>query len=72
MKLYGDFSSQAEIDAQYNASLRVADPAAEMAHYAAAAGLARQRLQCRLDLRYGATLDETLDIFPAAQPSARQ
>ena len=31
--LYREFTEQAQIDAEYNPSLKVADPAAEMRHY---------------------------------------
>ena len=68
--LYRDFTDQAQIDAQYNASLRVADPAAEMRHYVAQAQRARATLRDVSNVRYGPTLAETLDIFPADQPDA--
>ncbi|WP_310463720.1 alpha/beta hydrolase [Sphaerotilus sp.] len=68
--LYRDFIDQAQIDAQYNASLRVADPAAEMRHYVERAQRARATLCDVLDVRFGPTLAETLDIFPADQPDA--
>jgi arylformamidase len=68
--LYQAFSSQAEIDAQYNPSLALADVSAPGKHYAAQSQLARSTLRCALDVPYGATLAETLDIFPADQPNA--
>lgn len=68
--LYREFTEQAQIDAEYNPSLKVADPAAEMRHYVERSALARQQLRGVLDVPYGATLAETLDIFPAAQPNA--
>ena len=68
--LYREFTEQAQIDAEYNPSLKVADPAAEMRHYVERSALARQQLRCLLDVPYGATLAETLDIFAAAQPNA--
>ncbi|MCK6424161.1 MAG: alpha/beta hydrolase [Burkholderiaceae bacterium] len=68
--LYRDFTEQAQIDAQYNPSLGLADPAGELAHYRAQAAAARDRLSARLNLPYGPTRAETLDIFPAAQPGA--
>jgi arylformamidase len=68
--LYRDFTDQAQIDAQYNASLRVADPAAEMRHYVAQAQRARATLRDVSNVRYGPTLAETLDIFPADPPDA--
>lgn len=63
--LYRDFSTQAQIDAQYNASASVPDPAACMRHYADCAQRARRELRCVLDVPYGPTRAETLDIFPA-------
>jgi arylformamidase len=68
--LYRDFTTQDEIDRQYNPSLGVADPAAEMRHYVETSRLARERLPKVLGVPYGPTLAETLDIFPAAQPNA--
>ncbi len=68
--LYRDFSSQAEIDAQYNAGAAVADAGAYLRGYADRSRAARVRLACELDLAYGPTRDETLDIFPAAAPNA--
>ncbi len=68
--LYRNFTTQAEIDAQYNAGASVPDAAACMRHYADQAKRARATLPCLLDVPYGATLDETLDIFPAAEPNA--
>jgi arylformamidase len=68
--LYRDFTDPAQIDAQYNASLQVSDPAAELAHYVRQASRARATLRDVQDVRYGPTLAETLDIFPANQPDA--
>lgn len=68
--LYRDFASQAEIDAQYGAQPWVPDPPAEFRHYAERSAHARASLRCSLDLPFGPTLDETLDIFPAERPGA--
>ena len=68
--LYRNFTTQAEIDAQYNAGASVPDFMACLRHYQAQAQRAREALPCLLDVPYGATLDESLDIFPAAQPNA--
>lgn len=68
--LYRAFTTPTQIDAQYNTQLSVADAAAEARHYAELSSETRARLRCRLDEPYGATLDETLDIFPADQPGA--
>lgn len=64
------FDSQAAIDAAYNPSLIVVDPVAERAHFEARSDEARRVLSCQLNVPFGPTLDETLDIFPAAQPGA--
>ena len=48
----------------------VTDPTAPGRHYIAQSVLARQTLRCVLDVPYGPTLAETLDIFPAAVPNA--
>ena len=68
--LYRDFSSQAQIDAQYNASAGLPDAVTYLQHYVEQSRVARHTLPGVLDVPYGATLDETLDIFPAAQPNA--
>ncbi len=69
-KLYRDFATQAEIDAQYDVEASVPDFTVYAKHYTDQSRLARHRLKHTLDVRYGATLDETIDIFPAAQPNA--
>ncbi len=69
-KLYREFSAQAAIDAEYNASQSVPDFAAFGRHYAESSAEARRTLPCTLDIPYGPTLDETLDIFPADRPNA--
>lgn len=68
--LYRQFTTQAQIDAQYNPSAALADPGAEMRHYVERSAQARQSLRCQLDVPYGPTLAETLDVFPADTPNA--
>jgi arylformamidase len=68
--LYRDFSSQAQIDAQYNPSLHLEDDEAPLRHYVAQAQRARSELRAVLDVPYGPTTAETLDIFPADTPNA--
>jgi arylformamidase len=58
------------LNAQYNNRERVADHARHLAHWAEASALTRSRSDCRLDLRYGDTPQETLDLFPAPQAGA--
>ena len=68
--LYRGFKTPAEIDAEYGTQKWVSDPAAEARHYVERSRLARAQLRCELDVPFGPTLDETLDIFPADQPDA--
>lgn len=69
-KLYRDFETQAQIDAQYNPSIGLADATAPGKHFAAQAQKARSTLKHHLDIPFGPTLQETLDIFPADVPNA--
>ena len=69
-KLYRGFDTQAQIDEQYNPSLRLAAGPSPAEHYVARAAAARSSLKCLLDIPYGPTLQETLDIFPADEPGA--
>jgi arylformamidase len=68
--LYRNFTTQAQIDAQYDVEQSVPDFMVYARHYTDESRLARHRLRCELDVHYGPTRDETLDIFPAAQPNA--
>jgi arylformamidase len=68
--LYREFETQAQLDAQYNPAIKLADPLVPANHYAAKSALARQTLRCVLNVPYGPTLAETLDIFPADTPNA--
>ena len=68
--LYRDFATQAQLDAQYNPAIKLTDPTAPAKHYLARSSQARAGLRCVLDVPYGPTLAETLDIFPADAPNA--
>ena len=68
--LYRDLATAAQIDAQYNAGASVPDAADQLRGYTQRAAQAREQLRCTLDIPFGPTLDETLDIFPAEQPNA--
>ena len=68
--LYREFTSPAQIDAQYGTQQWVPDPAGEARHYVERSRFARESLRCSLDLPFGPTLDETLDIFPANKSGA--
>ena len=65
MKLYRDFATQEEIDAHYNVLGNVADPDAAIAGWMRRSEAAVARLGGRLDVRYGPTLAEYCDVFPA-------
>ena len=68
--LYREFTSQAQIDAQYNAGASIPDAASYMQGFVERSRHAREALRCVLDVPYGPTIDETLDIFPAAAPGS--
>jgi len=68
--IYRNFDTQAQIDAQYNPSLALAPNDQPMVHFANQAQHARSSLRCTLNVPYGPTLAETLDIFPAEVPNA--
>jgi len=70
LPLYREFTQQAQIDAQYNTALTLPDPTAPGRHYVERAQHARATLRCTLDLPFGPTVQETLDIFPADLPNA--
>lgn len=69
-KLYRDFDTQAQIDAQYNPSIALADASAPGKHFVEQASKARSTLKNHLDIPFGPTVQETLDIFPADVPNA--
>lgn len=66
MALYRDFETQEELDAQYNLRAAVPDYARYAQFYSDKSLEARSSLQCELGVQYGPTLDEHVDIFPAA------
>lgn len=68
--LYRQFTTQAELDAEYDVDRSVPDFSVYARHYTDESRLARHRLRCTLDVPYGPTREETLDIFPAAEPNA--
>ena len=67
MKLYRNFSSQEEIDAQYNIGASLPDWGSWIDRYIRDSEEARQSLECSLNVPYGPTLDEHMDIFPSAK-----
>ncbi|MGE0859784.1 MAG: alpha/beta hydrolase [Gammaproteobacteria bacterium] len=70
MKLYRQFTTQEEIDQQYNIEVAVGDMRPYVEWFVNGSARARDELECVLDVPFGPTRDETLDIFPAAEPDA--
>jgi arylformamidase len=70
MNLYRDFTTQQQIDLEYNFSLTVPDVKDWGDFFVKQSASARSNLDCSLDVRYGPTTDETVDIFPAKEPGA--
>ena len=67
MKLYRDFTSQDELDREYNAGAAVPDSAARTASWTERSARAREALAARLGVPYGPTRAEYLDVFPASE-----
>ncbi len=68
--LYREFATQAELDVQYDVERSVPDFMVYARHFIDESKLARHRLKCELDVPYGPTRDEHLDIFPARERNA--
>ena len=68
--LYREFDTQAALDAQYNPSAGLPPGVNPALPYVEAAQQARSTLRHTLDVPFGPTLHETLDIFPADTPNA--
>lgn len=70
MMLYRQFATQEEIDKEYD----VEKSAPDFQRYAEfninESKKARDELECLLDVPFGPTAEETLDIFPAQDPDA--
>ena len=70
MKLYREFVSQEQIDQQYNIEAAVGDMQPYVEWFVGGSAKARAELECVLDVPFGPTRDETLDIFPARKANA--
>jgi len=70
MRLYRNFTSQEDIDLEYNIALNVADREHWIEWYARESARVRDELDCVLDVRFGPTVAETIDVFPARRPGA--
>ena len=68
--LYRGFSTQEQLDEQYNLRESVPDFPAYERFYKEQSEKIREQLECQLDVPFGPTLDERLDIFPAARSGA--
>lgn len=69
MRLYREFTTQEQIDAQYDIeSILDMDTYGKWFHDHSSA--ARRELSCELDVAFGPTIDETVDIFPSDSPQA--
>ena len=68
--LYRNFQTQAELDAQYDAEKLGLDLASYIDFYISNSQQVREELTCHLDIPFGPTLAENLDIFPASEPNA--
>jgi arylformamidase len=68
-KVWLDYT-QKELDDQYNQRKLVPDADDYMKRHGELSAKARARMACRLDVAYGPTDDEKVDIFPAKQHGA--
>lgn len=64
-----DYSPR-ELERQYNPRVAVADHAEKISARALESQATRERWPNQLDIRFGASEKETLDVFPAASPGA--
>jgi len=70
MALYREFETPEQLDAQYNLTARVPDFPQVAASWDVRSAATRERLGGRLDVRYGPTLAETVDILPGSGAAA--
>lgn len=68
--LYRQFTKQDEIDDQYNVELIVGGIKPHIDFFVGQSARARDELECLLDVPFGPTVEEMLDIFPAKDPDA--
>jgi arylformamidase len=61
MNLYRNFTTQEQIDLEYNFSLTVPDAKDWGDFFVKQSAAVRSNLDCSLDVRYGPTMDETVD-----------
>ncbi|MYF07529.1 MAG: alpha/beta hydrolase fold domain-containing protein [Rhodospirillaceae bacterium] len=68
--LYRNFRTQAEIDAQYDVEASVEDFGACVEFFLSNSERVRRKLKPALDIAYGPTAAEHLDLYPARAPDA--
>jgi arylformamidase len=66
--LYREFKTVEQLNAEYNLTVATPDFPAVAASWDRRSEATRQRLDRRLDVPYGPTLAETVDIFPGSPP----
>lgn len=69
-KLYGDFATQQELDAEYDVEKAVPGFLKYINNFTASSEKARKMLQGRTVVQYGPTLMERLTVYPAKNPDA--
>ena len=69
MPLYRDFTTVEELDAQYDIEASVPDFGIYVEQFISRSAAARGVLAPQLDVPYGPTLAETVDVFPGAGPA---
>jgi arylformamidase len=68
--LYRNFTTAAEIDAEYDVEKAVPDFTIYARQYIGGSRAARERLRGSFKVRFGPSADEYVDVFPAARPGA--
>lgn len=63
--LYRNFATTDDLDAEYNLAARVPESTEIASRWADESRRAREELDCALGVRFGPTVEEYLDIFPA-------
>ncbi|MGJ3439466.1 alpha/beta hydrolase [Pseudomonas sp. Je.1.5.c] len=68
--LYRNFTTRQALDEQYDVEQTVPDFGQYVSHYVESSAIAREQLTCSLDIRYGASVEETVDIFYPSDATA--
>ena len=68
--VFGTFTTQEALDAAYDVENSVPDFMVYARQYVASSENTRKDLPCALGVKYGPTVEEYVDIFPASQPGA--